>query len=418
MSSSKVIGNGTFGCVFKPALTCKNNRINTTGKVGKVVYDIDDYNDEVKIGEILEKLRENKDDEYFVFGVEESVDGQKTRCDVNVKDIPNINACNNFREDVAVDTLPQILMEDGGQDLISFLNLRQISRKGLLTLLLNNVFYAVRHLVDNGYVHQDIKASNILISKNKNNVFITKLADFGTLIHTSTLETRKDDQHSSPGPYNYLLGNDYYLHGPEYAIKKYNYAAFDSITRMILENLKQFCSYDAWKSEYNELFPNLPKYIFDKNHLESLTIYLSRNLNTYGSINLLKKGFMNPKTTDVFSLGVTIMWLRYYLIPLDREEKSDTNKQFLIEFYNLLYQMMNPNPFQRITIHDLIKKSEELLQGSYKGGQKRKKKHIVNKVLNPKTGRYVKKDGKIGRNISNQVLQAKKRIPHNNLQTL
>jgi len=162
MIGGKIVGQGTYGCVFNPPLLCKKKQI-LKQSVGKIT-DNEDYLREVNTYKILNKIPEAKN--YIVLADDTCV---PRILDNQVES--DIDKCKFFIEkDVELSKTHQILMPYGGiplhnisKDKLSFFSfMKHILEAGSLLLL-------------HGIVHYDIHNNNILIDKRN----IARLIDFG-----------------------------------------------------------------------------------------------------------------------------------------------------------------------------------------------------------------------------------------------
>lgn len=166
MEGGRLIGEGTYGCVFQPPLLCKKKQI-PKSKVGKLTLE-DDMNREITAQKVLSKVKEAK--HYFLLPepelscVPKILDNQEDN---------DISKCDFLKESEKDKHVVQMAMPYGGKDLygialgvkeeIHFFNLfRHLLEAGSLMLL-------------NGVVHYDIYSKNVLVDKYN----IPRLIDFG-----------------------------------------------------------------------------------------------------------------------------------------------------------------------------------------------------------------------------------------------
>lgn len=312
-----IIGKGAYGCVFKPAIKCKDTDP-PQGHIGKVSFSDASHDHEASIGRTLSKIDRNQD--YFIYPVD-------VRCFVARDDVmandPH-DRC-GFRASPRRDTYGQLIMPYGGVTLAEYLKSlpMKLDRKSLLRILYG-MLKAVKVLVDARLVHQDIKPYNIVIDEKQ----VTRLIDFGTMTKAHVL-------HNSS-----LLGVDYYLNGPEYRIKIYDTA--EDLYKAQKKNITQWCRHTDWKADGMEAY--------DEAHSRSLHEYFARCKSS-------PSNFMNAPTADVYSLGVLIMMLNPVLVPAGLERPGIVKK-----FNSLVYDMLTPDPFKRITIDKVLADVDDILQ--------------------------------------------------------
>jgi hypothetical protein len=176
MKESEIIASGTFGCVSRPSLKCKNMKnINYSNKVSKMmnVIDADDeYNEFKKIVKIP--------------GIDKYTMPMPIICkpELNEELVNNFKECPNERVYSNPKKLRLLILEDGGVDLI------EIWEKGILHMFnfdqwktfLNSIiklFEGIEFFGKNNIIHHDVKLPNIVYNVN---VGEFKFIDFGIMI--------------------------------------------------------------------------------------------------------------------------------------------------------------------------------------------------------------------------------------------
>lgn len=201
------LGEGSYGCVFKPAFKCKKDistKINVPN-VGKIFFDDTDAFVENNIGDILKTFGKEAN-KYLIIPIE--------KCDTRPENNDKIRECN----------LPKIMLNNKmSPDEKEFLQNRtsfvqQILPYGGVTLqeaianknsilldwlyALMKTFEAIHFLHSKGYAHLDIKINNIVISDN------VRLLDFGFM-------TRLDNIYSNTS-YNLPVSGSYRIYPFEF----------------------------------------------------------------------------------------------------------------------------------------------------------------------------------------------------------
>tara|TARA_Y100000591_G_C21790741_1_gene676432 strand:- start:251 stop:1426 length:1176 start_codon:yes stop_codon:yes gene_type:complete len=179
-NAGKAIDSGGFGCVFRPALKCKNKTKRTTG-ISKLLLTQDnlyEWNILTQIKKYISKI--NNYDKYFLIN-------HFTTCipdELTIKDKNNFDKCLSLKENGIYATninnnlnkLRILNMPDGGINLDKVINNNILSFNKLNNLLINLLNNAIIPMNNLNIYHFDIKSSNILY-KNDN----IKIIDFGEL---------------------------------------------------------------------------------------------------------------------------------------------------------------------------------------------------------------------------------------------
>lgn len=178
----EVIGAGGYGCVFKPALKCVNQKKRTNG-ISKMSVNNEsekEWNELNRVKKYIEKIPDYK--KYFlVSGLNRCRPAKLTK-----KDKENLYRCNHLFGSIIdinpdninnnLDAFHIINMPYGGKNLHNILEHREISiskiNKILINLLLNGIIPMNRLNI----YHFDVKADNMLYNKN-----LVRIIDFGEM---------------------------------------------------------------------------------------------------------------------------------------------------------------------------------------------------------------------------------------------
>jgi len=175
----KTIGQGTYGITFLPAFSC------TTGQsffnsLGKVFVNEESANEEWEVSEALKKIERGTSQKYFSY--------PRFRCSIKFNrsdpSQKDLVAYINKKKVPEPTELPQQVMEFSGMTLSEYFSKYykniKIGRAEFISIM-ENLFYAVKRMNDYGFIHQDIKTNNIVISNKKR----LRLIDFGLTKNTS-----------------------------------------------------------------------------------------------------------------------------------------------------------------------------------------------------------------------------------------
>ena len=168
-----LIGEGTYGKVYRPHIPCKNKTFKNN-VVGKVFADKDDYDNEVEIAKLIKNL--------------------------NVKNEFSIPFYDNCDENM------EIIYKNGGQDLYDYMiNHNNHDKFYDILYKMRYICNGIQILIKNGLVHQDIKLENIVY--NGEDLY---LIDYGLMTQRSIVYNIKA-----------FLTYDYIAFPPEYKRHEY-----------------------------------------------------------------------------------------------------------------------------------------------------------------------------------------------------
>ena len=392
MRGGEYIGRGAYGCVFKPALKCADTTY-VPDSIGKVYFPHQDgYRQEALLARKLDKI--DPDQKYMIYPRQPSASGES--CFVKKKDVVKEDPSNQCKFGTIRKhrSFHQLVMPYGGLSLNKYLRSLQykLSRKDAL-LLVSNALLGVKLLIENKYLHQDIKLDNVVVDENG----VSRLIDFGMLI-----KTKEFSKH-------FFNDVEYFLTSPEYRIVKYK-KNFEGLVDVLQKNLKTFAKLDAWKEDGVD--------IVDASYVDELRKY-------HHEVVAAKPPTQNPGKADIYSFGIMIMEMHRYLIPANQDDPQAVQK-----FNSLLYGMLRPTPDTRLDIDTILSKVKELTSANIESpkiqnkdsriiqlpvvtGHSRQSPPVVEtrvskvlvqhekkkecppgKVLNPRTNRCIKDKGK------------------------
>ena len=353
----RFIDAGAAGCVFgDPPLKCigEPGRRRSSKFVSKLTSEDEVIDNMEKFNEI-KKLDPNSD--YFILPTDHcSLDkGSILPSDEIVK-------CTSGDEYESL-----LFMEKGGRNL-ERLRLANTEYIAFFNSLIS-LFQGIELLHSNGYAHFDIKPTNILTIKNRDNTFKTRLIDFDLLSINNSIQ-----------PANLSLINSMYIYWP-LELKYYNESLHQQQPPVFTDtfvNTMLNTWYENQKSYGKFLIPG-NSYFFNNDTKYKKTSPEIANLSI---LNYSKYKLSN---VDIFALGKTLSdiysnLIGQYLIVNDnnREEwKSQRMAQPLtqniVDWHNkviddisdpliyLIKEMIDINPENRPTIQDVITKYNIIL---------------------------------------------------------
>jgi len=191
MIGGKKIGEGSYGCVYRPPLRCKGQ----TGRrpdnmVSKLMLK------EHALEEMIENERINQIDKEFIYHLpppQECVPEYPTLKDDNL--FRDCGIIQDHRIDINQkgwdDKLLVLQMVDGGHSLYDFLQRnRRLEAKEVPRFLkdFENIIYGLNHMKKHDYLHFDIKPDNLVV-KNMDGKYRFNYIDFGLSIHYNRIRS-------------------------------------------------------------------------------------------------------------------------------------------------------------------------------------------------------------------------------------
>ena len=368
------VAEGTYGCVYRPPIKCKNGKKYTTGKVSKLMTrraakkEIEEY----KFIKTVDKKKQ--------FYPGPPIDCEVDEIDAAREMTPG--ECNLFEKDPNINNYKLLIYNDGGYDLDKFTknhldgylasNPRQ--QTDLFFLNAYNLFEGLRVFLMNDLLHHDIKLQNIVFDPA---TYRFNFIDFGLAEKKSVLsleilnETNHENFHwSYPLEFGFLnYSKDYYLQDiTERHLNKVqvDFIGLLSATRNIsnLYNIKPTSFRNTFRYMENRLEP-FNQQLFIESVFDGLRNYTGQNYPL-----IVEKLLVN---TDIYALGFTMnhMINCFY-------DKGALSEDEYTRYSKLFNQMFHPNVDTRTAfkIHDYAIWYSRILKNT--GVLSRLGKNIVN----------------------------------------
>jgi len=366
MKKYSYIGSGSFGCVVKPAYICHNNKednfknINT---ITKLFPNENNWKEEIYLHNIIQ----NKIDPNSIFTIKMLdkciINPDEKYIEENIENTKNFYKCKLINKD---NKIYQIIYEDGGINLEDYIINNSENIIQILYLFIN-ILEGVKKISLNNYIHFDIKNDNILYN------YINKkliLIDFGKL-------TKKDDAYFYDITYGkYLKYTKFLFFPPEFNMLYYAYNNnfeiqhndnlydFINYIKKIIEKIiqKNFLSKNLKNKIiyiYNKLLEYYNKSNIVLNLFKSDTYDLNK-ITTKKEFNLYIKDITKKNSIDnidirykidVYMVGINLLSL-ILLSLININSINDNN--ILLEILDLIFKMIDINPFTRISIENVI----------------------------------------------------------------
>ena len=321
------VAQGSYGCVFNPPFQCDDpskTLINPGEYVGKV------FNENEWEWENTRKIMKI-DPEGLLFLY------PALQCDVGLKTLKkgkNLAKCDLISD--KQEQYSQLISSKGGVTLDDYIhNVYYKTQTKLscanLIYITSYILYGIKQLLNYGYIHQDLKGDNILISP-ENGI---KIIDFGFLTDMNDFYSEK----------NMLFGNDtvdYRINPTEYRLVRDKDFENDSFVEkeenMLYSDIK--INTALFKSRIESLKNNLPSTKKER-------------------IEYLKSRKVHEKS-DIFSLGVLI---KYFIETPAYMMSRTVDDATIVKLVDVMVDtMINPNPLERADINTLLKSVWEIKQ--------------------------------------------------------
>jgi serine/threonine protein kinase len=405
-NTPKVIGEGSYGCVHKPSLTCKDKTVNYNGKVSKYMNNRA-ARTEMKEYSAIQNI--DKDADYYM--------GHPIYCKVDETNPININAIREceegkeiLNENKMVENNTLLIMKDGGLDLHEFVKKYKDEEKTQelqekiekFWMECHRLLKGLRVFINNQFVHHDIKPQNIMYNESENRL---NYIDFGVSQNMKNIiETSNAN--------SYIRAKFWWNYPPEMRFyHKKEYMEFftksdDDKSELYLNYLN---SYNTNRnvnmpSTFSNTFKMLFGYIENPKTVEKQlkTKFFEDLEEFFINDSYTKRNYMeflgdSTITIDIYGLGVSLMY-----VLTNTPHLIDNN--LFEELYDIFYKMMHPNLLERYDIDVLIQDYEFILNKT--GVLQKYGKHFENNEL------VNRKENKLNNDIKS-VIQVIEKTPIN-----
>ncbi|NBS53047.1 MAG: hypothetical protein EBS96_10650 [Spartobacteria bacterium] len=182
MDSSKVVGEGTYGCVHKPPLNCQGEKSQPPNTVTKLMKETAAL---TELAEYSVMKKVDPKDQYYL--------GTPRHCGIGKNDY-NISSAEKCRtllknDPKLIKNLSKyslLVMGDGGDDLTVFAKKAKEWKGGSATekidrfwLAAHRMFVGIKAFLENGVIHHDLKGQNIVYNEKTQRM---NFIDFGLMV--------------------------------------------------------------------------------------------------------------------------------------------------------------------------------------------------------------------------------------------
>ena len=415
----KFLGEGSYGCVFHPAIKkCNilNANTNTNSKqsnyVSKVFTDIAEAHKDFNQGKVMSRIDSNND--YTIVPV--------SMCELTLEELKNVEVeygkCNKLAEEYMEysDGIVQVVYSEKGIALDDYMKQNKLTVSNVLDIA-EYLIKGVKFFKDNKVIHHDIKPPNIVITADNKPKYI----DFGLSQEYSTFFEHAFGANyrywsKEMGLYEEIRG---YVHPHDIRDLKYGACEiwkkkYSDTKEVFLENMKTNRNIFA---KYRKYFPDLFDGIMSKIYDEKIgCVYdasakkmISSDIN---KIDKLFEPFLDK--FDIFGVGRTIEDM---LETVEDTPNNTSNSEYskYEGLIKLVEQTTLSDPRKRMAVEDALSVVQSLRgqnmardarqTGGRTGGRK---KVLLYKNEGKKSGANIKP--KSGKTITNTNTKRKSRI--------
>ena len=364
------IGEGTYGCVHKPSLKCKNKRISYKGKISKILH----FSEAFKEMNEYSKIRSIDAKKQFYQGdpIEcDPVDNEETRQEIDKCSVVSSKDSADYK---------LLIMNDGGVDLSIYDASATKTRENInaFWIEVRRVIEGVSVLVKNKTVHHDLKPQNIVYFEDNHRI---NFIDFGLM---TTMDKIKYECNNStygfailhatfPFEMSFLNKHDYME-----VSKRPDYYSITLLRKILTSPQNMFFS-AITNGRSKQRKDEIVKFITEQYQAMMAEDIKPDNYNAF-----LEK---STTTIDVYGLGYTFLYMLGRFIPY-------MDSSFADDLEDLFLEAVHPRVSLRITADELLHNYDEILKKHsilhtpvVKTKAARDKCEQLGKELNPMTKR-------------------------------
>jgi serine/threonine protein kinase len=342
---TKLISQGTFGCIFYPAIECDGSISKNKKYASKLVKNNKTDLNEYLIGKIIKRIKLY---EYYYAPVTNMCSINLAKIDKRERDMCKIirdkkgmgmNASSSSLESTSSYAVMKIPFIEN-ISIIDYFTHPDTDKKEILTYILYSYDYLLQNietLNKNGIIHFDLKLSNILIEKSKK---IPIIIDFGLSIPLDDIrpETYKK--------YFYAYSPSYYIWCIEihiicYLVKVNPVLTKDALVDLINEYVK------------NNIGLKIFSDTFVRRFRDTAVDYYTKHIIDTGATKdeIIKKLLQYIPTWDTYSLSLMFLCFIQFI-----SFHGFIHNKLIIEFSKVLLLNFHPNPEKRLSFDETKKK--------------------------------------------------------------
>ena len=343
--SERYLGEGSFGCVFKPEVRCRdklqgtiiNKNSNSSKLVSKIFVDKDDFNKEVDASKLLKKVDPSGKNILLPY----------KSCEVNISDIfknKHVEQCEELQYyKNKTRQLYQLIMPYGGIRYDEYFKVYRPTLKEFFSIS-EPLFKALLLLETKSICHYDIRGANVLVGTDNKAIIIdhSLIIPYDKLYMPTNLRRLKKAYYPYPPEciVYYQVYKNHTINETNKTVSKTNSASPNFIYEQFDDSIHSYGEkrYNAYKSLINNttihkslthMHGVFKKYVNKDDLYAYLTTYANR--------------------VDIYSVGMLLVTVYAYIdySAISKDQKDD--------FFNFIKKLIDPNVCHRLTPKDAYK---------------------------------------------------------------
>jgi len=333
-----LIGQGSFGCVFRPHIKCNNSK-KKKNYVTKLIFEKNLYRIEREL-RITKKIMSIPNYQDFFAPIEEMCDANMSK--FNETEKKNCKLLTKKNQKKYIKKIANIRFIEGDDILKTLKSNNQKDNFIYFLTMYEQILHSLQLLVNKKIVHYDIKPNNLIYNKKKNKTFIF---DFGLSFDIENIINYKKTFYIEPHPAWTLWPVEVHYLG--FIISKER--------KMFYYEINEFADEYTQKHWVFKKSNNLVTSVFLKSYKDKIT----KILNSYNKkdLNEIVHYIINYswKTWDNYALN--IMFFRFFSVI---NIIGFSNNNFYQEIFKLFNDNISPIPSERNSIKDTKKKFQNI----------------------------------------------------------
>jgi serine/threonine protein kinase len=353
-TTSSVIGEGAYGCIHKPSLTCKENKIQSyKNKVSKVLTK---SKAKIELEEYASIDNADKSREYYL--------GKPVECslDNTPTNIQAIEKCKKGTDLLkSLNDLSLLIMDDGGvnlkeyADLIRHWNasLENVEKTERFFIEFHRIFRGITVFIEKGILHFDMKPQNIVYIAETGRM---NIIDFGLTVSLKDKLAEIESSINGMARYHWSYPFEFFF------LNKNEYETFAKMPKSKKEEYYQSILQEIAKtpdSNTAKAFQSFYSFVMDETtdsdtFSEHMTGFYQTLVDELTMKNYTKFVKQSITSVDVYGLGIALLYVL-------KNTKHLLNEKLHTELCNLGNNMVCSQLSKRITAPAALSQYESIL---------------------------------------------------------